>query len=115
MMAIYVSFSECHYCQKQFELDDPAQNEHWRECEKHPAKAEIERLQAQLHEAKKIVKLVDKLVSDEVLYDDTEGDCTFCGAEAYEDGYHHEKGCWTNKLETALQLYKARVPVEDEE
>lgn len=71
--------------------------------------AEINRLKAKLHEAQKIVKLVDKLITDEVLYDDSEGDCTFCGAEAYEDGYHHEKGCWTFKLESALQLYKARV------
>ena len=44
---------ECAYCAARFAPGDPAQNDHWRDCEKHPARAalwqaqhEIERLRA---------------------------------------------------------------------
>jgi hypothetical protein len=38
---------ECSYCDAVFALDDPLQFEHWRECDKHPAKIEIDRLRAE--------------------------------------------------------------------
>lgn len=47
-MAIYIGLHECHYCGKQFTPDDPIQNEHWKECEKHPAKEEINQLRSEI-------------------------------------------------------------------
>lgn len=39
---------ECVYCHRVFAVNDPAWAEHWRECEKHPARAELADLRSQL-------------------------------------------------------------------
>jgi hypothetical protein len=36
--------SECVYCGRRFPADDPGQLDHWRDCAKHPARAELQRL-----------------------------------------------------------------------
>ena len=36
---------ECAYCAARFAPGDPTQNDHWRDCEKHPARAELRQAQ----------------------------------------------------------------------
>lgn len=43
---------QCHYCGKTFMPNDPHKDDHWRVCERHPARAEINRLQAEVNELK---------------------------------------------------------------
>lgn len=71
--------------------------------------AEIEQLQEQLHHAQELINLISEFVEAGALYEPVEDDCRWCGAEGYEDGYHHDPGCWADKIETELQLYRARI------
>lgn len=41
---------QCAYCGAVYLNGDPAALEHWRECEEHPARQELERLQARVWE-----------------------------------------------------------------
>ena len=38
--------AQCAYCDAVFQIGDPAALDHWRDCQQHPARVELERLQA---------------------------------------------------------------------
>lgn len=67
---------------------------------------EVQKSKTQLSEAKKVIRVVVKIVDSGELYDDDEGDCMYCRAEAYEDGYHHAPSCRAAQLEKALEAYR---------
>lgn len=41
--------AQCAYCDAVFQIGDPAALAHWRTCEKHPARLELEAMRAQLN------------------------------------------------------------------
>lgn len=51
---------ECAYCAARFTPNDPAQNDHWRTCEKHPARAELEQLRADNDTLRQNIKNLEK-------------------------------------------------------
>ena len=57
---------ECAYCSVRFDPGDPSQNDHWRTCQKHPARAELARL------AEEVARL--QVENETMAYNEAEGD-----------------------------------------
>lgn len=67
---------------------------------------EVDHLTDRLKKARKIIRIIAKMIDDGEFYDDDEGDCMYCGAEASSDGYHHIKSCRAFQLEQAMKEYE---------
>lgn len=69
-----------------------------------------EDLKGRLSAAIRVINIIAVIVDGGEMYDDEEGDCMYCGAEASPDGYPHVKSCRARQLEEALEIFRRFVP-----
>lgn len=48
MPEFILDFIQCHHCEERFKPDEVSESDHWKVCEKSPARAEVRRLQDEL-------------------------------------------------------------------